>query len=85
MYGGKHLVTASVEYEHMFTRQWGGAVFVDAGEPLVDIATIAATRLRLTNDGFTVDSLVMHSDRGRLELAGDYLPARNFEMDLTHL
>jgi translocation and assembly module TamA len=30
--GGKHLVVASVEYERMFTRQWGGAVFVDAGD-----------------------------------------------------
>lgn len=30
--GGKHLVAASVEYERMFTRQWGGAVFVDAGD-----------------------------------------------------
>jgi translocation and assembly module TamA len=32
VFGGKHLVTASVEYEHMFTRQWGAAVFVDAGD-----------------------------------------------------
>jgi translocation and assembly module TamA len=30
--GGKHLVVASVEYERMFTREWGGAVFVDAGD-----------------------------------------------------
>ncbi|MBW8369219.1 MAG: autotransporter assembly complex protein TamA [Arenimonas sp.] len=30
--GGKHLAVASVEYERMFTRQWGGAVFVDAGD-----------------------------------------------------
>ncbi|MFY2762649.1 autotransporter assembly complex protein TamA [Arenimonas sp. MALMAid1274] len=32
VYGGKHLVTGSVEYEHMFTRTWGGAAFVDAGD-----------------------------------------------------
>lgn len=32
VFGGKHLVTGSVEFERMFTRQWGGAVFVDAGD-----------------------------------------------------
>ena len=30
--GGKNLVTGSVEFEHMFTPEWGGAVFVDAGD-----------------------------------------------------
>jgi translocation and assembly module TamA len=30
--GGKHLLTASVEFERMFTRQWGAAVFVDGGD-----------------------------------------------------
>ncbi|MGH8104994.1 MAG: autotransporter assembly complex protein TamA, partial [Arenimonas sp.] len=30
--GGKNLATASVEFEHMFTPTWGGAVFVDAGD-----------------------------------------------------
>jgi translocation and assembly module TamA len=30
--GGKHLLVASVEYEHMFSSAWGGAVFVDAGD-----------------------------------------------------
>lgn len=30
--GGKHLVVASAEFERMFTREWGGAVFVDAGD-----------------------------------------------------
>ncbi len=30
--GGKHLLVASVEYERMFSREWGGAVFVDAGD-----------------------------------------------------
>ncbi len=32
IFGGKHVVTGSVEYERMFTRQWGGAAFVDAGD-----------------------------------------------------
>lgn len=30
--GGKYLVTASSEYEHYFLRDWGGALFVDAGD-----------------------------------------------------
>jgi translocation and assembly module TamA len=30
--GGKNLITGSVEFEHMFTEEWGGAVFVDAGD-----------------------------------------------------
>ena len=34
--GGKHLVIASVEFERMFTREWGGAVFVDAGDAFND-------------------------------------------------
>ncbi|GAB2665695.1 autotransporter assembly complex protein TamA [Arenimonas aestuarii] len=34
--GGKHLVVASVEFERMFTREWGGAVFVDAGDAFND-------------------------------------------------
>lgn len=34
--GGKHLVVASVEFERMFTREWGGAVFVDAGDAFDD-------------------------------------------------
>ena len=29
--GAKNVVTASVEFEHYFTREWGGAVFVDTG------------------------------------------------------
>jgi translocation and assembly module TamA len=32
VFGGKHLMVGSVEYERMFSRQWGGAVFVDAGD-----------------------------------------------------
>jgi translocation and assembly module TamA len=37
VFGGKHLVVASVEYERMFTSEWGGAVFVDAGDAFDDI------------------------------------------------
>ena len=29
--GGRYLFTASAEFDHWFTRQWGGAVFYDAG------------------------------------------------------
>lgn len=32
VFGGKHLLVASAEFERMFTREWGGAVFVDAGD-----------------------------------------------------
>ena len=32
VYGGRHLAIGSVEFERMFTREWGGAVFVDAGD-----------------------------------------------------
>lgn len=32
VFGGKHLVVASAEWERMFTREWGAAVFVDAGD-----------------------------------------------------
>ncbi|MCX7034267.1 MAG: autotransporter assembly complex protein TamA [Arenimonas sp.] len=32
VFGGKHLMVASAEYERMFSREWGGAVFVDAGD-----------------------------------------------------
>ena len=34
--GGKHLVVASAEFEHMFDRTWGAAVFVDAGDAFDD-------------------------------------------------
>ncbi|KFL36061.1 autotransporter assembly complex protein TamA [Arenimonas donghaensis] len=37
--GGKHLVVASAEFERMFTRQWGGAVFVDAGDAFDDFGS----------------------------------------------
>ncbi|WP_374603453.1 autotransporter assembly complex family protein [Arenimonas sp.] len=39
--GGKHLVVASVEFERMFTREWGGAVFVDAGDAFDDFGADA--------------------------------------------
>ncbi|TNJ32723.1 autotransporter assembly complex protein TamA [Arenimonas terrae] len=32
VFGGKHLAVFSAEFERMFTREWGGAVFVDAGD-----------------------------------------------------
>lgn len=35
--GGEHLLVASAEYEHMFTENWGMAVFVDAGDAFSDI------------------------------------------------
>jgi translocation and assembly module TamA len=34
--GAKNVVTASVEYEHYFTKEWGGAVFVDTGDAFDD-------------------------------------------------
>lgn len=34
--GGKHLLTASAEYEHWFNERWGAAVFVDAGNAFRD-------------------------------------------------
>lgn len=34
--GGKHLLVLSVEVEHMFTEEWGAAVFVDAGNAFND-------------------------------------------------
>lgn len=34
--GGKHLLLASAEYEHMFTERWGMAVFTDAGNAFND-------------------------------------------------
>ncbi len=53
------------------------------GETLVDIASIAADRLRLADDGFKVESLAIDSNLGRFTLQGEYLPARDFGMDLT--
>lgn len=34
--GGEHLVYGGVEYEHYFVRNWGAAVFVDAGDAFSD-------------------------------------------------
>jgi len=36
VFGGKHLMVASVELERMFNRTWGAAVFVDAGDAFDD-------------------------------------------------
>ena len=36
LFGGKHLLVASAEFEHMFTPVWGAAVFVDAGDAFDD-------------------------------------------------
>ena len=36
VFGGKHLAVVSAEFERMFTREWGGAVFVDAGDAFDD-------------------------------------------------
>jgi translocation and assembly module TamA len=30
--GAKNVITGSVEFEHYFTKEWGGAVFVDSGD-----------------------------------------------------
>ena len=53
------------------------------GAPLIDIRTLAANRLQLSDDGLSVESLAMDSSRGQMTLKGDYLPARNFRMDLA--
>ena len=34
--GGRYLAVASAEFEHMFTPEWGAAVFVDAGDAFDD-------------------------------------------------
>ncbi|KFN49533.1 autotransporter assembly complex protein TamA [Arenimonas composti] len=47
--GGKHLFVASVEFERMFNRSWGGAVFVDAGsawDEAFDVQPAAGIGLR---------------------------------------
>ena len=36
VFGGRYLAVASVEVERMFSPQWGGAVFVDAGDAFDD-------------------------------------------------
>jgi translocation and assembly module TamA len=37
VFGGKHLAVASIEFERMFSREWGGAVFVDAGDAFDEV------------------------------------------------
>ena len=32
--GGRYLAVGSVEYEHMFVQNWGGAIFTDFGNAL---------------------------------------------------
>jgi len=53
------------------------------GATLIDIATLAASALQLSDDGFSVESLAMDTDRGKITLKGEYLPARNFRTDLS--
>lgn len=38
--GGKYLAVASVEFEHMFTSEWGGAAFIDAGDAFDDAINV---------------------------------------------
>lgn len=53
------------------------------GAALADIATLAATGVQLTDDGFTLTSLALAGPRGQLSLKGEYLPARNFRTNLS--
>ncbi len=53
------------------------------GATLLDITTLAATTVQLSDDGFSIEALAMDSPRGQLTLKGEYLPARNFRMDLA--
>ena len=53
------------------------------GATLVDITRVAANQLQLSDDGLSVETLAMDSSRGQLTLKGEYLPARNFRMDLA--
>ncbi|MCX7034268.1 MAG: translocation/assembly module TamB domain-containing protein [Arenimonas sp.] len=50
---------------------------------LLDVTTLAATTVQLSDDGFSVESLALDSPRGQLALKGEYLPARHFRMDLA--
>jgi translocation and assembly module TamB len=52
------------------------------GATVLDITTLAATQVQLSDEGFAIQSLAMDGPRGRLVLKGEYLPARNFRMDL---
>lgn len=53
------------------------------GATLLDITRLAASSVQLSDDGFSVEALALDSPRGRLALKGEYLPARNFRMDLS--
>ncbi len=35
--GGKYLMVGTLEFEHSFTRQWGAAMFIDAGNAINDL------------------------------------------------
>lgn len=50
---------------------------------LLEVTTLAASDVQLSDDGFALGTLALASPRGRLSLKGDYLPARNFRMDLA--
>jgi translocation and assembly module TamB len=53
------------------------------GATLLDVTTLAASTVRLSDDGFSVESLALDSPRGQLTMKGEYLPARHFRMDLS--
>ncbi len=53
------------------------------GATLLDIRTLGADKLQFSDDGLSVESLALDSQRGQLTLKGEYLPARNFRMDLA--
>ena len=53
------------------------------GATLLDIGALAARALQLSDEGFSVESLAMDTDRGKITLKGEYLPARNFRTDLS--
>ena len=53
------------------------------GATLLDITILAARTVQLSDDGFSIEALALDSPRGQLALKGEYLPARNFRMDLA--
>ena len=53
------------------------------GDTLLAIRTLGADKLQFSDDGLSVESLALASNRGDLALKGEYLPARNFRMDLA--
>jgi translocation and assembly module TamA len=38
--GGRYMATASVEYTHWFSHDWGAAAFVDAGDAVDSLADV---------------------------------------------